>query len=38
MVPTVLAADDGFTCSYLLTAKKNGYEVLVVTVDTWDLG
>jgi lactate 2-monooxygenase len=31
-------SDDDLTRSYLLTAKKNGYEVLVVTVDTWDLG
>jgi len=31
-------SDDDLTRSYLQTAKKNGYEVLVVTVDTWDLG
>jgi lactate 2-monooxygenase len=31
-------SDDDLTRSHLLTAKKNGYEVLVVTVDTWDLG
>ena len=31
-------SDDDLTRSYLLTAKENGYEVLVVTVDTWDLG
>jgi lactate 2-monooxygenase len=31
-------SDDDLTRSYLETAKKNGYEVLVVTVDTWDLG
>lgn len=31
-------SDDDLTRSYLLTAKQNGYEVLVVTVDTWDLG
>jgi lactate 2-monooxygenase len=31
-------SDDDLTRSYLLTAKKNGYEVLVVTVDTWGLG
>jgi lactate 2-monooxygenase len=31
-------SDDDLTRSYLLTAKKNGFEVLVVTVDTWDLG
>ncbi|KAF2655830.1 FMN-dependent alpha-hydroxy acid dehydrogenase [Lophiostoma macrostomum CBS 122681] len=31
-------SDDDLTRSYLETAKANGYEVLVVTVDTWDLG
>lgn len=31
-------SDDDLTRSYLRTAKENGYEVLVVTVDTWDLG
>lgn len=31
-------SDDDLTRSYLHTAKENGYEVLVVTVDTWDLG
>ncbi|KAH7078784.1 oxidoreductase [Paraphoma chrysanthemicola] len=31
-------SDDDLTRSYLTTAKENGYEVLVVTVDTWDLG
>jgi lactate 2-monooxygenase len=31
--PTV----DGLTKSYLKSAKENGYEVLVVTVDTWEL-
>ncbi|KAJ4305919.1 hypothetical protein N0V90_001452 [Kalmusia sp. IMI 367209] len=31
-------SDSDLTASYLTTAKKNGYEVLVVTVDTWDLG
>jgi isopentenyl diphosphate isomerase/L-lactate dehydrogenase-like FMN-dependent dehydrogenase len=31
-------SDDDLTRSYLLSAKQNGYEVLVVTVDTWDLG
>lgn len=31
--PTV----DGLTKSYLQSAKDNGYEVLVVTVDTWEL-
>ncbi|KAF2025619.1 FMN-dependent alpha-hydroxy acid dehydrogenase [Setomelanomma holmii] len=31
-------SDDDLTRSYLTTAKANGYEVLVVTVDTWDLG
>src|SRR5689334_1708789 len=31
-------SDDDLTRSYLRTAKANGYEVLVVTVDTWDLG
>ncbi|KPM37857.1 hypothetical protein AK830_g8706 [Neonectria ditissima] len=31
-------SDDDLTRSYLKTAKQNGYEVLVVTVDTWDLG
>ncbi|KAF1938253.1 FMN-dependent alpha-hydroxy acid dehydrogenase [Clathrospora elynae] len=30
--------DDDLTRSYLQTAKANGYVVLVVTVDTWDLG
>jgi lactate 2-monooxygenase len=29
--------DDDLTISYLKTAKENGYEVLVVTVDTWEL-
>lgn len=31
-------SDDDLTRSYLKTARENGYEVLVVTVDTWDLG
>ena len=31
-------SDDDLTRSYLRSAKQNGYEVLVVTVDTWDLG
>ena len=31
-------SDDDLTRSYLRSAKENGYEVLVVTVDTWDLG
>jgi lactate 2-monooxygenase len=31
-------SDDDLTRSYLRTAKAHGYEVLVVTVDTWDLG
>ncbi|KAF2798034.1 FMN-linked oxidoreductase, partial [Melanomma pulvis-pyrius CBS 109.77] len=31
-------SDDDLTRSYLQTAKAHGYEVLVVTVDTWDLG
>lgn len=31
-------SDDDLTRSYLKSAKNNGYEVLVVTVDTWDLG
>lgn len=31
-------SDDDLTRSYLETAKRNGFEVLVVTVDTWDLG
>ncbi|KAK7426014.1 hypothetical protein QQZ08_007462 [Neonectria magnoliae] len=31
-------SDDDLTRSYLKSAKKNGYDVLVVTVDTWDLG
>lgn len=31
-------SDDDLTRSYLRTAQANGYEVLVVTVDTWDLG
>lgn len=31
-------SDDDLTRSYLDTAKANGYDVLVVTVDTWDLG
>lgn len=31
-------SDDDLTQSYLKTAKDNRYEVLVVTVDTWDLG
>jgi lactate 2-monooxygenase len=31
-------SDDDLTRSYLRAAKRNGYEVLVVTVDTWDLG
>ncbi|KAF2165770.1 hypothetical protein M409DRAFT_67103 [Zasmidium cellare ATCC 36951] len=31
-------SDDDLTRSYLKTAKENGYDVLVVTVDTWDLG
>jgi lactate 2-monooxygenase len=31
-------SDDDLTRSYLETAKANGFEVLVVTVDTWDLG
>lgn len=30
--------DDDLTISYLRSAKANGYTVLVVTVDTWDLG
>ncbi|KAF1817148.1 FMN-dependent alpha-hydroxy acid dehydrogenase [Eremomyces bilateralis CBS 781.70] len=30
--------DDDLTRSYLKSAKENGYDVLVVTVDTWDLG
>lgn len=31
-------SDNDLTRSYVKTAKDNGYEVLVVTVDTWDLG
>lgn len=31
--PTV----DGLTQSYLQSAKENGYEVLIVTVDAWEL-
>jgi isopentenyl diphosphate isomerase/L-lactate dehydrogenase-like FMN-dependent dehydrogenase len=31
-------SDDDLTRSYLRSAKANGFEVLVVTVDTWDLG
>lgn len=31
-------SDDQLLASYLRSAKANGYEVLVVTVDTWDLG
>lgn len=31
-------SDDDLTRSYLKSAKANGYEVLVVTVDTWNLG
>ncbi|KAK4495876.1 hypothetical protein PRZ48_013144 [Zasmidium cellare] len=31
-------SDDDLTRSYLNVAKSNGYDVLVVTVDTWDLG
>ncbi|KFZ23974.1 hypothetical protein V502_01542 [Pseudogymnoascus sp. VKM F-4520 (FW-2644)] len=31
-------SDNDLTRSYVKTAKENGYEVLVVTVDTWDLG
>ncbi|KAJ4351277.1 uncharacterized protein N0V89_006616 [Didymosphaeria variabile] len=31
-------SDDDLLRSYLTTAKKSGFEVLVVTVDTWDLG
>lgn len=31
-------SDMDLTRSYLNTAKENGYEVLEVTVDTWDLG
>ncbi|KAL8738368.1 MAG: hypothetical protein Q9181_000839 [Wetmoreana brouardii] len=31
-------SDDDLTRSYLKAAKKNGYEVLVLTVDTFDLG
>jgi isopentenyl diphosphate isomerase/L-lactate dehydrogenase-like FMN-dependent dehydrogenase len=30
--------NDDLTRSYLKTAKENGYDVLVVTVDTWELG
>lgn len=30
-------SDDELTCSYLNRAKASGYEVLVVTVDTWEL-
>ncbi len=31
-------SDDDLTRSYLQTAKNNNFSVLVVTVDTWDLG
>ena len=31
-------SDDDLTRSYLRSAKQHGYEILVVTVDTWDLG
>jgi isopentenyl diphosphate isomerase/L-lactate dehydrogenase-like FMN-dependent dehydrogenase len=31
-------SDDDLTRSYLKSAKRHGYDVLVVTVDTWDLG
>ena len=31
-------SDDDLTRSYLRSAKQHSYEVLVVTVDTWDLG
>jgi lactate 2-monooxygenase len=31
-------SDDDLTRSYLTSALENGFEVLVVTVDTWDLG
>jgi isopentenyl diphosphate isomerase/L-lactate dehydrogenase-like FMN-dependent dehydrogenase len=31
-------SDDDLTRSYVRSARKNGYEVLVVTVDTWELG
>lgn len=31
-------SDDDLLKSYVTTAKQNGYEVLVVTVDTWDFG
>ncbi|KAF2452050.1 FMN-dependent alpha-hydroxy acid dehydrogenase [Karstenula rhodostoma CBS 690.94] len=31
-------SDDDLLRPYLRTAKENGFEVLVVTVDTWDLG
>lgn len=31
-------SDMDLTRSYLQTAKENGFEVLEVTVDTWDLG
>ncbi len=31
-------SDSDLTRSYLRSAKANGYEVLVVTVDNWDLG
>ncbi|CAI6341045.1 unnamed protein product [Periconia digitata] len=31
-------SDDDLTRSYLRTALAEGYEVLVLTVDTWDLG
>ncbi|TVY93604.1 putative lactate 2-monooxygenase [Lachnellula willkommii] len=30
-------SDDKLTCSYLNRAKASGYEILVVTVDTWEL-
>lgn len=31
-------SDDDLTRSYLKSAERHGYDVLVVTVDTWDLG
>lgn len=31
-------SDDDLTRSYLRSAKQHGYDVLVVTVDTWNLG
>ena len=31
-------SDDQLLASYLRSAKLHGYEVLVVTLDTWDLG